>query len=70
MSDEKFEAYWKDRCAKRKPYSTVDIKYEAQQAWRKAMATAYEQIIDARNKFQCAARGCDGCTVCKEDDHE
>ena len=23
-----------------------------------------------RNKFQCAARGCDGCIVCKEDDHE
>lgn len=21
-----------------------------------------------RTKFQCAARGCDGCTVCKEDD--
>lgn len=34
--------------------------------------TAYWQATTeaavTRTKFQCAARGCDGCTVCKEDD--
>lgn len=29
---------------------------------------ACERATLARTKFQCAARGCDGCTVCKEDD--
>lgn len=46
MSDENFEAYWKDRCAKQRPHSTVNLKTVAEEAWQASRAALKVELPD------------------------
>lgn len=52
------EASWCHKCGGK---GVVDAHAEQQ------LSEAILGLLE-RTKFQCAARGCDGCTVCKEND--